>query len=469
MGAGVSSWPLARAVAAAHQAGVVSGTALDTILVRRLQAGDPGEHAQRAMAQFPDPAFAEAVVNKYYVAGGKAPTAPFASLPLLTAKLSPERSKLIALANFVEVFLAKEGHSGKVGINYLEKIQLPLLPSLYGALLAGVDAIFMGAGIPRYVPATLERLARHEDAEYPLSVAGAGAGDRFSLRFSPQSSMPARPPEMPRPPFYAIVSSAALALTLRKKASPPADGFVVEAPTAGGHNGPPRGKLRLSERGEPIYGEKDEVDPKDFAALGVPFWLAGGRGSAEGLRAAQRAGAVGIQVGTAFALCDESGLDSALKRQAIDLALANRLDVFTDPLASPTGFPFKVARLEGTNSEPATYEARARRCDLGYLRETYKKADGSLGYRCASEPERQYIQRDGAEADTCGRKCLCNGLMANIGLAQVFDGVEELPLVTLGDDVKNIGQFLRPGARSFSALDVISVLSGSPKTPPAIA
>ena len=50
MGAGVSNWVLARAVALKGQLGVVSGTVLDTILVRRLQDGDRGGHVRRAMA-----------------------------------------------------------------------------------------------------------------------------------------------------------------------------------------------------------------------------------------------------------------------------------------------------------------------------------------------------------------------------------------------------------------------------------
>ena len=39
MGAGVSSWSLANAVAKAGQLGVVAGTALDLILARRLHCG----------------------------------------------------------------------------------------------------------------------------------------------------------------------------------------------------------------------------------------------------------------------------------------------------------------------------------------------------------------------------------------------------------------------------------------------
>src|SRR6188472_3192945 len=42
MGAGVSDWRLAHAVSSQGELGVVSGTALDVILARRLQAGDPG-------------------------------------------------------------------------------------------------------------------------------------------------------------------------------------------------------------------------------------------------------------------------------------------------------------------------------------------------------------------------------------------------------------------------------------------
>ena len=41
MGIAVSGWKLARAVSAEGQLGVVSGTALDGVLVRRLQLGDP--------------------------------------------------------------------------------------------------------------------------------------------------------------------------------------------------------------------------------------------------------------------------------------------------------------------------------------------------------------------------------------------------------------------------------------------
>ncbi|MGH7970097.1 MAG: nitronate monooxygenase, partial [Limisphaerales bacterium] len=139
MGVAVSGWPLARAVSQLGQLGVVSGTALAVVLARRLQLGDPTGELRHAIAQFPFPAMAARVVSDYFISGGKTSGAPFKLTPM--PSLRPHRSlvELTVIANFVEVFLAKQGHRGQVGINYLEKIQLPTLPSLYGAMLADVD------------------------------------------------------------------------------------------------------------------------------------------------------------------------------------------------------------------------------------------------------------------------------------------------------------------------------------------
>ena len=149
MGVAVSSWPLARAVAAAGQMGVVSGTALDVVFARRLQLGDPGRQLRQALAAFPYPAMAKRILDRYYVPGGKSPDEAFRPCPLPSHTPSHEQLELLVAANFVEVYLAKAGHHGPVGINFLEKIQTPLLPSLFGAMLAGVDYVLMGAGIPR--------------------------------------------------------------------------------------------------------------------------------------------------------------------------------------------------------------------------------------------------------------------------------------------------------------------------------
>ena len=70
-----------------------------------------------------------------------------------------------------------------------------------------------------------------------------------------------------------------------------------------------------------------------------------------------------------------------------------------------------------------------------------------------------YVQKGGQAEDALGRKCVCNALMANIGLGQTRNGGElEKPLITSGDDVANIARFLKPGAHSYRAVDVIEYL-----------
>ena len=133
--------------------------------------------------------------------------------------------------------------------------------------------------------------------------------------------------------------------------------------------------------------------------------------------------------------------------------------MFTDPQASPPGFPFKVVVVPGTLSDPFVYDARERLCDLGYLRELYKRDDGSVGYRCPAEPIDDYLNKGGDIAETTGRKCLCNGLLANIGLGQRRErGYLEPTLLTAGDDLTNLARLLTPGADSYGVADVLRYL-----------
>jgi nitronate monooxygenase len=460
MGAGVSNWRLARAVALAGQLGVVSGTALDVILARRLQVGDPCGSMRRALSNFPIPGMAQRILDRYFVPGGKAPEAPFKSKPMPSATPSRDAEELLVVGNFVEVFLAREGHSNPIGINFLEKIQTPTLPSIFGAMLAGVGCVLMGAGIPRAIPGVLDRLAIGEAVELTIDVVGSKPGEAYLTRFDPKPYWPSGVETLRRPEFYAIVSSATLANMLAKKASGRVNGFIVEGPTAGGHNAPPRGPMQLTSGGEPIYGPRDVADLEAIRALGLPFWLAGSYATPEKLIEAKAAGAAGIQVGTAFAYCEESGLDDAIKAQVLQMSRAGTARAFTDPVASPTGFPFKVVQLPGSLSDPDVASHRQRICDLGYLRHAYRKDDGSIGWRCPAEPIDLYTGKGGIESETTGRQCVCNGLMANIGLAQTRGEDAELPLVTSGDDVATVARFLEPGASSYRAADVVRYLVG---------
>lgn len=458
MGAAVSDWRLARTVALRGQLGVVSGTGIDSVFVRRLQDGDAGGHLRRAMAAFPIPEAAAAAEAKWFVAGGRDPGTPYKLLPLYRPVMRKDREQLLMLASFCEVWLAKEGHDGLVGVNLLTKIQPPNQTALYGAMLAHVDVVLMGAGIPREIPGTLDDLAAHRKTRLRLEIEGTPADpDAAWLRFDPASHWSGSPPPITRPQFLPIIASTLLASVLARKANGRVDGFVIEAPTAGGHNAPPRGKPVFNERGEPVYGEKDVVDLAKVATNGLPFWLAGGAGHPDRLREAQAQGAAGIQVGTLFAFCEESGLAEHLKHSVLDYAVSGQASVRTDARASPTGYPFKVVDWPGN---PATSTPRKRICDLGYLREAYTRPDGKVGHRCPSEPVDDFVKKGGAEEDTVGRKCLCNSLMSVIGHPQVQkDGMVEPPLVTSGDELTSIQGFLR-GRTRYSANDVIDYLLG---------
>ena len=457
MGVAVSNWKLARAVSLRGHLGVVSGTALDTVFVRRLQDGDPGGHMRRAMASFPVREVADDTLEKFFVEGGRKDGEPYRLLPMYRQVVSLKRQQLTVLANFAEVFLAKEGHDGVVGINLLTKVQLPTLASLYGAMLAGVDYVLMGAGIPREIPGALDSLAKHQPASLRFDVEGLPSSEARHLTLDPETIGADMSVPLTRPAFLPIISANSLAATLARKANGSVEGFVVEGPTAGGHNAPPRGEPRYNERGEPIYGDRDVVDRDKLAELNLPFWLAGGTGSPTRLADALASGAAGIQVGTLFAFCEESGFADRLKRDVLDHALRDEVDVITDPRASPTGYPFKVVNWAGDESQG---RPRERKCDLGYLRVAYRRDDGRVDYRCAAEPVVDYVRKGGLEYDTIGRRCLCNALTANIGQAQPRPGMDDEPtLVTSGDDLMSIATFL-DGRTSYTADDVIDYLLG---------
>jgi nitronate monooxygenase len=459
MGVGVSNWRLANAVSKLGQLGVVSGTALDSLFVRRLADGDPGGHMRRGLDAFPFPEMAKRIWDEYHIAGGKAVGVPYPLMPMHQRRDLRKVVELCIVSNFVEVYLAREDHKNPVGINFLEKVQMPHLSSIYGAMLAGVGYVLMGAGIPVHIPGVLDALAAQHPAEYRLAVTGAAQGQDTVMNFDPSDYAEGPLPLLHRPRFLAIVSSNTLATSILRRANGRVDGFVVESPTAGGHNAPPRGKLQLNENGEPIYGERDEVDIAGLRALGVPFWMAGGYGSPQKVREALDQGAAGVQVGTAFAFTIESGLRPDLKNSLLAQATTGTGEVFTDPLASPTGFPFKVALLQGSYSDPEVAAARTRVCDIGLLRESYATPEGKIGYRCAAEPVANYVAKGGKIEETVGRKCLCNALMANIGHQQTRkDGSVEPALVTIGDDLNTVVQFMAPGRESYSAAEVVKSL-----------
>eukprot|EP01083_Nonionella_stella_P092523 259041_1 len=347
----------------------------------------------------------------------------------------------------------------------------------------------MGAGIPSKIPGILDALAGQHDCSLEIEVSGASGDDDHVVAFSPYhfwksygTPLIAKKP-IRRPSFLPIVSSATLAQSLlrRSNGSGPTkgvDGFVVEFNQAGGHNAPPRGwHYDPTNHEEPAYGEKDLVDIEAFGkvAKGLPFWFAGSYGTKEKLMEVINGGGNGIQVGTLFALADESGMESTMKQSILDQLSQRELKVFTDPAASPTGFPFKVLELDDggpeTLSDPEVYNARPRVCNLGYLRTPYLQPDGKIGYRCPSEKVVDYVAKGGEESATVGRKCLCNALCADAGFPQVRRVVNpetgekavyvEPSLITSGDDVNKCASLMKQnedGTWGYTASDVVDYL-----------
>ena len=126
MGVAISNWTLAKAVSQFGQMGVVSGTGISRVLASRLADGDLGGHVRRALESFPLPEVVRNIIERYYTPGGKATAAPYKTPPAYTINPPIFLDQLTAIANYVEVFLAKENHDGLVGINLLEKVQMPI-------------------------------------------------------------------------------------------------------------------------------------------------------------------------------------------------------------------------------------------------------------------------------------------------------------------------------------------------------
>lgn len=449
MGVAVSNWELARAVSLKGQMGVVSGTALDTVLIRRLQDGDFDGSMRRAITAFPCPKIGDAVLGKWYTAKARPADKPYRLKPLPDIAMGKAEVELAILAGFVEVFLAKEGHEGWVGINLLEKIQMPILPTLLGAMLAGVDAVFVGGGIPLSIPAMLNSFSRFEMAALKINVLGASSEKDTWMRLDPAEYLPGYCGGLSRPRFFPIVSSEVLAKSIVRKLGDAVDGLIVEHHCAGGHNAPPRR--------DQCYGPKDECEPSRIAALGKPFWLAGGKASPEALQAAITAGAQGIQIGSAFACSDESGILKSIKKATIQAYLDGALKWVTDFKASPTGYPFKRILWKGHTDA----DDERPICDLGYLRHAFEDVKGQIAYRCPSVVKKLFFAKGGDSKEADGKICLCNGLLATVGIGQVnHDGSKRRPLLTLGEDLSFLDHLLSPTKLTYTVDDLIAYLMG---------
>lgn len=450
MGVAISWYEIAKKVSRLGGLGTVSGTAAERIMVSMLARGDPGGHFRRALEHFPFKDSAERIIREFYIEQGDTKT-PRRSVPVYSLDPSKLLIELIVCSNFAFVWLAKEGHNYRISINYLEKIAMPHVYAITGAMLAGVDVITMGAGLPINVPPLIDQLIQGQIAEYPIPIVGEKTP--YRMQFDPGKFFGANLNISYRPSFIPIISSNSLAeICAKRLPSGSVQGFVVEEDTAGGHNAPPRGRpVILDNLGQPVYGNRDKVNYQELATLGFPFWIAGSYASPEKLAWAKENGAEGVQLGSIFALSNQSGMDPVLREKIRKNGYHSEQKIFTDPVASPTGYPFKVAVVEGTLSDAKVYNSRKRRCSQGALVVPYRRPNGLIGYRCSAEDVDNYIKKGGKIEDTSGVKCICNGLMATAG---VNPDPSEPQIVTIGDDLSFLPHLMRDENSGYDVEDV---------------
>jgi nitronate monooxygenase len=125
-----------------------------------------------------------------------------------------------------------------------------------------------------------------------------------------------------------------------------ADAVIAQGLEAGGHRG------HFLDKDVTLQADTALLLPSIVAALDIPVIAAGGIADAQGVRAAIALGASGVQVGTAFLLCDEA-LTSTVHRAALkDLQAPTALtNVFTGGLAR--GIVNRVMREQGPVSQTA--------------------------------------------------------------------------------------------------------------------
>lgn len=436
----VATWPLARAVAGTGQLGVVSGTLLPVITARRLQLGDPGGYLRRAFDHFPFAEVARRVWEDFFVPGGKAAEAPFAPPLQPSLEPGPALTELAVLAGFAEVFLAREGHSVPVAIHFAERARLPLLPTLYGALLAQVGGV-MVAGEDADVAAGVVRLCEGNEAGVRVRLAGLPSESGPECCFNPRVLASDAPSGLPQPQVLLVGDPAELLAAQVQAAGGPVAGVVLRQAT--GQSLPPEEELSR------------------LRALELPFWVGGLPATAASLAAVLAAGGAGLVVSTPFHYCEESELADDWKVEVFERSRQAPARLAVEFTPAPVGHRVPIARIEGSAIDEQEFARRERFCDVGFFRQLYRREDGSVGYRCPGETVACHLAKGGDPEAAAAQHCFCNGMLAALGLGQVRPGVGvERPLLPAGEDLRGLARFCPPDARSFTAADVVQQLLG---------
>jgi len=441
MGVHISCARLANVTARLGALGVVSGVGLRHIVAEQVRSGD--QETIEIAHTFPFKRYVDELMEFAKGGGRHNRPVPMDHPDELKGAIS---KRLSVIAAYIEVMKAKKGHCGKIGVNVMWKCALTVLPTIYGAMLAGVDALLCGAGVPMELPDIVQKIRSGMNMAYhPLH------GTSTHVRLDISEDNPENYLKRIKPPkLMPILSNFAFPKRImdiweRQYQGVKPFAFVLENHLAGGHNAPPRNKVD--------FGEQDDIDRYFDRVLnmGVEVYVAGSfpnGGNREDYLYWRERGAYGIQVGSRFALCDESGMRPDLRNRIINMNSNGGSEIQTSQVLSPTGFPFKAVSMPGTLTDEEVYKNRKRICNRGYLTESHfeELPDGTIKetYICPAMPLKQYLKLGGKQEDTKNRVCLCNALLSTAGL---YDE-EEPPILTLGVSGKQV-------TRHYSAREVV--------------
>ena len=315
-------------------------------------------------------------------------------------------------------------------------------------MLAGVDYVLMGAGIPRRCPRAADRLRRRRAPAASPSTSPSQTRTHTRRRSTRATSSAPTCRRCAARRSWRSSRCTSWRGYLARDAEIRPDGFVVEGPVAGGHSAPAaRQDARSTRRASRSTRPRTRPTSPRWSPLGLPFWLAGAlRHAREGRR-----GACGRRRGRPGAARSSRWRPTrASPGRCADAAARRAARRHADGAQRPAGLPDRLP-VQGGAARPArcpsrsVYEARPRICDLGYLREPVRAAR-RLDRLPLRRPSRcTCTSRRAATPPTpSGRKCLCNALIANIGLPQLRkDGYVEQPAITLGQDLDGAQDLLR--------------------------
>ena len=251
-----------------------------------------------------------------------------------------------------------------------------------------------------------------------------------------------------------------------RKSNGRVDGFVVELPVAGGHNAPPRGQVTLNSRGEPIYGLRDERTCS-IADIGLPFCLAGGYASPEGLARAQGRAPAAFR----WAPSSPSARNPASPRTPREThALVATMPPASSPIRwpPPPAFPSKSSKCPAHSPTPPFICGSRLRPRLLRSALPTRRRHGRLPLP-GRTPRR--LRQEGRRHRRHGRpQVFCNGLFGTLGMGGfAADGSAEPAIMISGDDIHSSRSLpldrrnLRPpSGRLYGQQDVLGYLLAPP-------